>query len=134
MALAAAAIVAVVTLATFDLADIRDGQVMPQVGEIAAATVDAVPPGAYHLLFEGDQALLGFGPAIAYRLEESGSTVTVDDNTFGRAFGDHRTRGAATSPTMRIDAKAGEGEELVLTMPIDPDDPTIGTIKVFVGR
>ncbi|WP_421118961.1 hypothetical protein ACE2AJ_16570 [Aquihabitans daechungensis] len=138
VALAAAAVVAVVTLATFDLADIRDGEVMPQVGEIAAATVDALPAGAYHLQFEGDQALLGFGPAIAYRLEESGSTVSVDDNTFGRAFGDQRTRDAGSTPTLRIssrtDAEAGDGEELLIEMPVDPDDPAIGTIKVFVRR
>lgn len=135
---AAAVIVVVGTLGSFHLADVRDGRLMPAIDDLASSTQGALPAGTYHLKMEGEQALLTFGPALAYRLEDAGFHIEVDDNAFGRAFGDHRTRDDGDVPTIRVSslstAKAGPDEELLATVPVDRDDADGATVKVFVPR
>jgi hypothetical protein len=87
---------------------------------------------------EGDQALLTFGPALAYRLEDAGFSIQVDDNDFGRAFGPGRTRRSGAPDPLRVsslaDAAPAEGEALVAEVPIDRNEPDGPTIKVFAPR
>ena len=135
---AAAFLVVVGTLGSFHLGDVRDGRLMPAIDRMAATTSDALPRGTYHLQMEGEQALLTFGPALAYRLEDAGFHVQVDDNAFGRAFGDYRIRAQGDTPTIRVSslstATAGPDEKLLVTVPVNRGDADGATVKVFVPR
>ncbi|MCB0972160.1 MAG: hypothetical protein KDA97_11700 [Acidimicrobiales bacterium] len=130
-----AVVVLVTTLATADLADERDGSLMPVTGRVGDALVDELPPGTYHLRFEGSRALVAVGPGLAYRLEAAGSSVVLDDNVFTRGYGEHRTDGRSADADLRVSSDglsaAEPGEELIAESLIDPDDPDAGVIRVF---
>ena len=124
----------VVALGATGLKDQRDGGIMPATDEASTAALAAVPKGTYHLQFEGNLALITAGPGIAYRFEEAGRQVRVDDNLFGRAFGAERIKSGPVDGNVRITSgtndRAAQGEKLVAEVPVDGG--TGSTIRVFV--
>lgn len=137
VALVAVLALAATSIASTGLEGVRDRNLMPAVDEVARTTSEALPPGRYHLAMEGDQALLTFGPALAYRLEGDGFAIQVDDNAFGRAFGTHRMADRGDTPRIRVsssaDATAGDDERLVAQVPQDAAR-TESLISVFTTR
>lgn len=135
---ALAAVVLVAALLANDLGDQRDGGVMSVTNRTADAVLADLEPGRYHVNFEGNAALITIGPGVVYRLAADGSEVDVDDNSLTRGYGATHTGTGPFDGRLRItsnaDATAGEGEDLVTTQAVDPDDPDAGTIKVFVAR
>jgi hypothetical protein len=133
-----AVVVLVAGLATADLADQRDGDLMSVTDRTANAVIAALPDGTYHVRFEGNRALVAVGPGVVYRLETAGSDVVLDRNVFTRGYTERRTDGRAADADLRItsdaSAIAGPGEKLLTSQPVDPGDPDVGTIKVFVSR
>lgn len=134
---AAALALGVGVLVDHRLAEVRDGRLMPTVARTASATIEELDPATYHVQTEGDQALLTVGPGVAYLLEDAGFRVLVDDNAFGRAFGESRTRSADGAPTIRISSVDGAtpagDERMVAVVPGDAAHD-VPTIRVFVDR
>ena len=134
VAAALAGLLLVVALAGDRLADQRDGKVMGTTDEVASSVIRNLPTGTYRLRFEGNQALITVGPGVAYRLEAAGYHVRVDDNAFGRAYGDQRVDRPAANGTLRIASgpltKAEDGERLVAEV-TEGSGATATTIRVF---
>lgn len=135
---ALAVIVLVGALAVNDLGDQRDGKVMDVTDRTADALLAELDPGTYHVAFDGNAALVTVGPGVAYRLAADGSQVDVDDNSFTRGYGAAHTGDGPFDGRIRIssntDAQPNEGEAVVTTQLVDPDDPEAGTITVFLAR
>lgn len=125
-----------VALSATKLTDQRDGRLMAATDEAASEAVRAVPKGTYHLLFEGNQALITIGPGVAYRLEVAGSHVRVDDNLFGHAYGSQRTRPGPVDGELRITSgpagKRSPAEALVANVGIEGGRN--GTIRIYMER
>lgn len=117
------------------LGDQRDGAIMPATSEAASTTIRALPRGTYRLQFEGSQALITVGPAIAYRLEAAGRHVRVDDNSFGRAYGSHRTQAGPVDGSLLVSSgmlRKEPSETLIAEVGIDQG--RTGTIRVYLKR
>ncbi|MFN8016546.1 MAG: hypothetical protein U0P45_00315 [Acidimicrobiales bacterium] len=132
-----AAVLLLLALGTARLGGERDGAVMGPTAKVSSELLRDLPKGRYHVRFEGNQALVTLGPGIVYRLEAAGYHVTLDDNTLTRGYGTQRTDGRSVDGELHIasgPSRPAEGERLVAEAPIDPDDPSAGTIKVYASR
>jgi hypothetical protein len=130
-------ILLLVALFSNGLSEQRDGKLMKPTDRAALATMEALPKGRYHLQYEGNQALITVGPGIAYRLEDAGYHVQVDDNAFDRGYGSQRTNGAPVAGRIRISSTnlddPHDGERLIAAVPITGNGGRTTTIRVYAS-
>ena len=89
--LAVALLAATWVVAATHPAEIRDARFQAPTSSLAHQLTGSLPSGRYHVTFEGGESVITVGPGLVLALEDAGWAVTVEDDGFGRAYGDRRT-------------------------------------------